>query len=165
MRAEFVEVSFDCLGLHGELRDVVVAIIILEDEGTTESCEVDVEAYVMELFQLCHDQLHVPFGLVEFVVGETVGFDLFFWEVEFEHGHYVEAQLVSRKVSSVSDDDDACLIDDDGLVEAELLDGAHDCLHLVVAVTLGVLAIRLYLGEWSLGHLHRFILPLAPLRS
>lgn len=75
-------------------------------------------------------------------------------DVYLEHWHFAHGQKVGSKVSAMAYDDDAILVDDYWLVKAKSADAIRDLVNLLLRVLLGVLPVRLYFCDGSLGYIH-----------
>jgi hypothetical protein len=104
------------------------------------------------------DELHVPVGLVQFVVGETVGACLFLWDVESEDWDCLKAKHGCREVASMSYDDHVFFVDNDWLVKPKLPDGGGDLLDLLFRVLFGVLAVRPDVAQRALLDFHKDVI-------
>lgn len=101
------------------------------------------EAFEVQLRQLLGEHLHIPWRFVRFVIDDPQCLDLLLSQlVDHDARDFIHPEPLRCQSTAVTDDDDAVLVDDDGLDEAELLYRLGDVGDLRFVVPLGVLAIR-----------------------
>lgn len=105
--------------------------------------QIEVEIRIEQVLQLDGQDLRVPSSfLCQLVVGENVGSPLCLAHVlEAYHGHGLKSQGLGCRNATVTGDDDAVLVDEDGIVKAERPDADGDLGALLITMGAGVSAI------------------------
>ena len=101
------------------------------------------EAFEVQLRQLLGEHLHIPWRFVRFVIDDPQCLDLLLRQlVDHDARDVIHPEPLRCQSTAVTDDDNAVLVDDERLDEAELLYRLGDVGDLRFVVPLGVLAIR-----------------------
>lgn len=124
--------------------------------GVAVNPEAHVEALEADFWQLLGEHFHIPRRLVRLVINNPQSPDLLIGQlVDRDARNFLHPEPFRRESAAVTDDDDAVLVDDDRLNEAELSDGFGDIGDLRFVVPLCVFGIRDQIIEFLFDNAHK----------
>ena len=117
------------------------------DLGCCKAGDLEVEAGLdrAEMLKLDLQDLRVPAGVLgDLVVGQNVGLELLVGQmIDLDRRHFGPAERPRGFDSAVTRQNRVEIVDDDGIDEAELLNGGGDLMDLLLGVSARIALVRL----------------------